>query len=126
MLPELREEGWLEEAVVSITDVCVCGAPLDAHRRPSGGARSCEQARRHSGYSPVNVGVLFQLALERHTRAKKTVVDSIRSTPKGWSVRLGGRYKGFTVHTKTLTEVHDLIDFYFSEKWKQRRLKRTA
>jgi hypothetical protein len=108
---------------MSITDVCVCGAPLDAHRRENGSRRTCEEARRHSGYAPVNVGTLLRLALDKHTRAKKAAVDSIRLVPRGWSVRLGGRYKGFTVQAKTISEIHDLIDFYFSEKWKQRRLR---
>lgn len=75
----------------------------------------------------MNLGVLFRLALDKHTRAKQATVDSIRQLPRGgWSVRLGGRYKGFTVVGRELSEIHALIDVYFVEKLKQRRLKRTA
>lgn len=110
---------------MSITDICVCGAPLDAHRRANGSRRSCEEARRHTGYAPVNLGVLFRLALDKHTRGKAAAVESIRQTPRGgWSVRLGGRVKGFTVTGKTLTELHAVITTYYDLKWKQRRLRR--
>lgn len=112
---------------MSITDICICGTPIDAHTTAKGRRRTCEEARRHSGYQPVNVGTLLRLAVDRHTRAKQETIDSIRSTgaTRGWSVRLGGRFKGFTVHAKTLVEMHALIDAYYQQKWAQRRLRRT-
>lgn len=112
---------------MSITDICICGAPIDAHTTPKGRRRTCEQARRERGYEPVNVGVLLQLALQKHTAGKQAAVDSIRALPNGgWAVRLGGRVKGFTVVAKELSELKTLIDAYYQQKWAQRKLKRAS
>lgn len=115
---------------MSITDICICGAPVLAHMNRHGHkTKSCEQARRAFGYEPVNFAKLLQLALERQTAAHAKALGTVREINGkmfggAWTARVGGRYKGFRVFGKSKSEVTGLVNAYYHERWKQRRLRR--
>ena len=74
---------------------CLCGIAVSLHFDDQNRMRGCAWAAKQ--IKPVDKGRLFKLKIQKNHEARQAALQSIRPTPRGWSVKIGGAVKGKTV-----------------------------